>query len=184
MLRRCRALQRVFWPAGLAPAPACYSALPQPREPDLRPVMPREGGEVSHNPVAPATHGPSSTTDARSRLGPRPSAKEAREELRRFAGPPSPSPDWRELVRLSRALPSPAERAGPAMLTDSFGRMHSYLRISLTERCNLRCLYCMPGEGVELAPASHLLSSEEILRLVCAGPGVRGPPSRPAWACS
>ncbi|KFM22739.1 Cyclic pyranopterin monophosphate synthase, mitochondrial [Auxenochlorella protothecoides] len=51
------------------------------------------------------------------------------------------------------------------MLTDSFGRVHSYLRISLTERCNLRCLYCMPDEGVELTPALHLLSSEEILRL-------------------
>lgn len=59
------------------------------------------------------------------------------------------------------------------MLTDSFGRFHNYLRISLTERCNLRCQYCMPAEGVELTPKSHLLSQEEIVRLanlfICSG---------------
>lgn len=38
------------------------------------------------------------------------------------------------------------------MLVDSFGRQHTYLRISLTERCNLRCQYCMPAAGVELTP--------------------------------
>ncbi len=46
-------------------------------------------------------------------------------------------------------------------------RKHNYLRISLTERCNLRCLYCMPEEGVDLSPSSELLTTEEILRLVC-----------------
>lgn len=51
------------------------------------------------------------------------------------------------------------------VLTDSFGRRHTYLRISLTERCNLRCTYCMPAEGVELKPRDHILSFEEILRL-------------------
>lgn len=51
------------------------------------------------------------------------------------------------------------------MLIDSFGRLHTYLRISLTERCNLRCHYCMPAEGVELTPSSHLLSQDEIIRL-------------------
>lgn len=45
-------------------------------------------------------------------------------------------------------------------------RRHSYLRISLTERCNLRCLYCMPEEGVDLTPTPDLLSTEEVLRLV------------------
>ena len=48
------------------------------------------------------------------------------------------------------------------ILTDSFGRAHSYLRISLIERCNLRCTYCMPEEGVPLSPRSHLMSYEEI----------------------
>ena len=37
-------------------------------------------------------------------------------------------------------------------LTDTFGRHHNYLRISLTERCNLRCQYCMPEDGVDLTP--------------------------------
>lgn len=51
------------------------------------------------------------------------------------------------------------------MLTDPFGRFHTYLRISLTERCNLRCQYCMPEEGVVLSPKSHILTFEEIERL-------------------
>jgi len=44
-------------------------------------------------------------------------------------------------------------------------RRHTYLRISLTERCNLRCLYCMPEEGIELTPKKSLLTTEEIVRL-------------------
>ncbi|XP_073045300.1 GTP 3',8-cyclase, mitochondrial-like [Primulina eburnea] len=51
------------------------------------------------------------------------------------------------------------------MLVDSFGRLHTYLRISLTERCNLRCQYCMPAEGLELAPSTRLLYQNEIIRL-------------------
>jgi MoaA/NifB/PqqE/SkfB family radical SAM enzyme len=45
-------------------------------------------------------------------------------------------------------------------------RMHTYLRISLTERCNLRCMYCMPEDGVELTPSKDLLTTQEIMRLV------------------
>ncbi|KAJ1356058.1 Molybdenum cofactor biosynthesis protein moc-5 [Parelaphostrongylus tenuis] len=52
------------------------------------------------------------------------------------------------------------------LFVDTYGRTHTYLRISLTEKCNLRCLYCMPEEGVTLSPASHLLTSDEIVRLV------------------
>lgn len=48
------------------------------------------------------------------------------------------------------------------ILTDSFGRKHSYLRISLTERCNLRCTYCMPEDGVALSPKSHIMNFNEI----------------------
>ena len=48
------------------------------------------------------------------------------------------------------------------ILTDSHGRAHAYLRISLIERCNLRCTYCMPEAGVELSPRSHLMTYEEI----------------------
>lgn len=52
-----------------------------------------------------------------------------------------------------------------AFLTDTFNRQHDYLRISVTERCNLRCLYCMPEEGVPLSPPEHLLTSPEIIYL-------------------
>eukprot|EP00299_Pterocystis_sp_00344_P012200 c5821_g1_i2.p1 GENE.c5821_g1_i2~~c5821_g1_i2.p1 ORF type:complete len:323 (-),score=67.71 c5821_g1_i2:853-1821(-) len=45
------------------------------------------------------------------------------------------------------------------------GRVHSYLRISLTERCNLRCKYCMPAEGVQLTPTDKLLTADEIVKL-------------------
>lgn len=51
------------------------------------------------------------------------------------------------------------------MFTDSFGRQHTYLRISVTERCDLRCRYCMPAEGVPLTPRDQVLSFEEIVRL-------------------
>ncbi|EAS32028.3 molybdenum cofactor biosynthesis protein A [Coccidioides immitis RS] len=52
-----------------------------------------------------------------------------------------------------------------AFLTDTFNRQHDYLRISITERCNLRCLYCMPEEGVPLSPPAHLLTTPEIVYL-------------------
>ena len=51
------------------------------------------------------------------------------------------------------------------LLTDRFSRKHTYLRISLTERCNLRCTYCMPAAGVPLQPAAHLLQTTEVLDL-------------------
>lgn len=51
------------------------------------------------------------------------------------------------------------------ILTDSFGRKHSYLRISLTEKCNLRCTYCMPAEGVKLSPRSDLMTADEIYKI-------------------
>lgn len=49
------------------------------------------------------------------------------------------------------------------LLTDSYQRQHSYLRISLTEKCNLRCTYCMPEEGVPLSAKSHLMSADELI---------------------
>ncbi|XP_033734817.1 molybdenum cofactor biosynthesis protein 1-like isoform X2 [Pecten maximus] len=65
---------------------------------------------------------------------------------------------------LVQSPPSQTDQAVDT-LTDTFGRHHNYLRISLSERCNLRCQYCMPENGVELTPSQKLLSSEEILRL-------------------
>ncbi|MBL4655112.1 MAG: GTP 3',8-cyclase MoaA [Bacteroidia bacterium] len=48
------------------------------------------------------------------------------------------------------------------ILQDPFGRIHDYLRISLTEKCNLRCSYCMPEAGVQLSPRDSILSAQEI----------------------
>jgi len=50
-------------------------------------------------------------------------------------------------------------------LTDSYGRNIDYLRISVTDRCNLRCVYCMPPEGVKWKPHQDILTFEEILRI-------------------
>ena len=52
-----------------------------------------------------------------------------------------------------------------SMLEDSFARKHNYLRISLTERCNLRCSYCMPLDGVQITPSSKLMNANEIYEI-------------------
>ena len=52
------------------------------------------------------------------------------------------------------------------VLVDKFGRIHTYLRISVTDRCNLSCVYCMPVEGFPRMPKEEVLSFEEIVRLV------------------
>ena len=51
-------------------------------------------------------------------------------------------------------------------LVDSFGRVHTDLRVSLTDRCNLRCTYCMPAEGLDWLPAPELLTDDELVRVV------------------
>ncbi len=48
---------------------------------------------------------------------------------------------------------------------DSFNRRINYLRISVTDRCNLRCTYCMPADGIQLIPRERILSSEEIIEI-------------------
>lgn len=67
------------------------------------------------------------------------------------------------------------ELASAHSLTDAFGRIHTYLRIAVTDRCNLRCGYCMPEEGVPWRPHADILTYEEIVRVarVCAAQGVR-----------
>ena len=67
------------------------------------------------------------------------------------------------VLRTAPALP-PRERSASGLL-DRFGRTATDLRISLTDRCNLRCTYCMPAEGLPTQPASSLLQAEEIARL-------------------
>lgn len=67
--------------------------------------------------------------------------------------------------RLDRLRNEAEPRQFSSFLTDNYAREHNYLRISVTERCNLRCTYCMPGEGVQLSPPSHLLTTPEIVHL-------------------
>ncbi len=52
------------------------------------------------------------------------------------------------------------------MLADSFGRVATDLRVSLTDRCNLRCAYCMPPEGLDWLPSPELLTDDEVVRLI------------------
>ncbi len=76
--------------------------------------------------------------------------------------------------------------SGPVPLVDSFGRVHRDLRISITDRCNFRCTYCMPEEGMPWLPRTDLLSYEELTRVAAllverttstasASPGVSRP---------
>jgi cyclic pyranopterin phosphate synthase len=55
------------------------------------------------------------------------------------------------------------------MLPDSFGRIATDLRVSLTDRCNLRCAYCMPPEGLDWLPRADQLTDDEVVRLVRIG---------------
>jgi GTP 3',8-cyclase len=71
-------------------------------------------------------------------------------------------------------------RADPEMTSDApldaHERRISYLRVSVTDRCNLRCVYCMPQEGIDLVPMEDVLSYEEIRDIVrvAASMGLRG----------
>jgi cyclic pyranopterin phosphate synthase len=62
------------------------------------------------------------------------------------------------------AAQEPRPIAGP--LLDSFGRVHTNLRVSVTDRCNIRCFYCMPAENVQFRPRHELLTFEEMVRFV------------------
>lgn len=53
-----------------------------------------------------------------------------------------------------------------SILKDNFGREINYLRVAVTDRCNLRCFYCMPEEGINYLPRKELLTYEELLRLI------------------
>ena len=63
-------------------------------------------------------------------------------------------------------LKSPHALRTKAHFTDNNHRIINYLRLSVTDRCNLRCIYCMPEEGVDFVPHNEILSYEEMLRLV------------------
>ncbi|MDF2443036.1 MAG: 3,8-cyclase [Subtercola sp.] len=76
-----------------------------------------------------------------------------------------------EVRAAHRAVPGAPAASGTASrpavpgLLDTFGRTATDLRISLTDRCNLRCTYCMPAEGLPFQPASTLMQRDEIVRL-------------------
>src|SRR6201989_1688742 len=53
-----------------------------------------------------------------------------------------------------------------APLVDTFGRVATDLRVSLTDRCNLRCSYCMPAEGLDWLPTEQVLTDDEVVRLI------------------
>jgi cyclic pyranopterin phosphate synthase len=74
-----------------------------------------------------------------------------------------------QLIPLGSVAPA---RSG--VLIDSFGRRADDLRISLTDKCSLRCTYCMPAEGLNWLPKDQVLSDDEIVRLaeVFVGLGV------------
>src|ERR1700712_473401 len=58
---------------------------------------------------------------------------------------------------------------GTSGLADSYGRVATDLRVSLTDRCNLRCSYCMPAEGLDWLPVDDLLTDDELIRLIRIG---------------
>src|SRR5919112_3462596 len=51
-------------------------------------------------------------------------------------------------------------------LSDAYGRVATDLRVSLTDKCNLRCTYCMPAEGLDWMPLDQQLSDDEVVRLI------------------
>ena len=63
---------------------------------------------------------------------------------------------------------APTAIDAPETMADSFGRRINYLRISLTDVCNLRCVYCMPEE-MQFRPRQELMTDEEIINLVRVG---------------
>jgi cyclic pyranopterin phosphate synthase len=72
------------------------------------------------------------------------------------------------LVQLGVVVPAADAFPESGPLVDTFGRVHSDLRVSVTDRCNIRCFYCMPEEGAEFAPVSKLLSFAQLTHFVRA----------------
>lgn len=70
------------------------------------------------------------------------------------------------LPRLRGATATSEPRPDNPALIDTFGRVATDLRVSLTDRCNLRCTYCMPADGLPWLPGENMLSDEEMLRLL------------------
>jgi len=75
--------------------------------------------------------------------------------------------DWRPTLpeQVDRVVVAPPETTGDT-IRDRFGRVFDYLRIAVTDRCNLRCVYCMPESGVDFARHDRILRTNEILRVI------------------
>src|SRR5690349_20923911 len=85
-------------------------------------------------------------------------------------------------------MPQPREEAGAAVpsvpsrrpvdapggLVDRYGRRATDMRLSLTDKCNLRCTYCMPAEGLEWLAKQAVMTAEEIVRIVGVGVNLLG----------
>lgn len=65
-----------------------------------------------------------------------------------------------------QAAPASVQKASLPPLQDAFGRTFDYVRIAVTDRCNLRCTYCMPEEGVEFKHKDSVLNAEETMRII------------------
>ncbi len=63
----------------------------------------------------------------------------------------------------------PSDRPALLPLADTYGRVATDLRVSLTDRCNLRCSYCMPAEGLDWLPSDDVLTDDEVVRLIRIG---------------
>ncbi len=84
---------------------------------------------------------------------------------------PLPMPRFRASAGAGGIGSSPAAPIRPAQrqLADRYGRVATDLRVSLTDRCNLRCTYCMPAEGLDWMPREEMLTDSEVLRLIGIG---------------
>lgn len=119
-------------------------------------AIPRTGIPASWASVAAQTRWQSSTASSSSSTRADPALSEI---------PPPHPHNAASSSSTSRVTSLKSAKPFSEFLTDTFHRQHDYLRISVTERCNLRCLYCMPEEGIELSPPSRLLTSPEIVYL-------------------
>lgn len=77
----------------------------------------------------------------------------------------APSAESKPTIRAAGAQPHPAPLPP---LQDQFGRTFDYVRIAVTEKCNLRCTYCMPEEGVDFKHGEQILQADEIIRVIGA----------------
>ena len=77
----------------------------------------------------------------------------------------APSADSKPTTRAANSRPQPHPAPLPP-LQDQFGRTFDYVRIAVTEKCNLRCTYCMPEEGVDFKHGDKILQADEIIRVI------------------